>query len=97
VSATCLAPCSLRPEVQGLTTLICAQADVFALLELVPLADGRFAYLIETSFPLPRYVLGTTDGDNVDPRIVMTFGNRVIAQAAWDEMYGVSRTETEDY
>lgn len=73
-----------------LRALIAAQEDVRAVLALVPvLPAGRFACLIETTFPtFPRYVIGLTTADNDEVQVEFRCGAWWSAEEAWLSRYG---------
>lgn len=75
--------------IEDLRREIAGQADVRRVVELVPLAGGRFAYLIETPFEtFPKFVVGTTDATNEDVRIGLRCGAEWSARDYFDATYG---------
>jgi hypothetical protein len=72
------------PEDIKLDALIKAEPDVFRLVDLVQLVDGKFLYQIETPFAgFPKYVIGSTDAENKAPHILLKCGTEWAADEAW--------------
>lgn len=69
-----------------LETLIKAEPDVFALIDLYERADGTFLYFIETPFAsFPKFVIGRTDAENLAPQIIHKTATKWGAEIIWDE------------
>lgn len=78
-----------EPEIERLRALIVAEGDVRRIMELVPLAGGRYAYLIETPFEtLPKFVVGTTDAQNANVDIELRCGAEWSAREHFERHYG---------
>lgn len=74
---------------EGLRELICRAADVRRIVELVPLAGGRAAYLVETPFEtFPRFVVGTADADNAEVEIGLRCGAEWSAREYFEQQFG---------
>jgi len=72
------------PEHIALEAIIKAEPDVFRLVDLVQLVDGKFLYQIETPFGgFPKYVIGSTDAENRNPHILLKCGSEWAADEAW--------------
>jgi hypothetical protein len=72
--------------IDKLRALIEAEPDVKRVLELQPLADGRYRYLIETPFEtFPRFVIGDCDasGNAVHHRVKC--GREQSARDLWND------------
>jgi hypothetical protein len=77
-----------RADYLRLRALIQKEDDVHAVHGLSYLDDeGRWLYLIETPFATwPRYVVGTTDGENLNPEPSVRCGHLETARQAFDEL-----------
>lgn len=64
-----------REAYLALRANILSEPDVHALHNLSPIPGGRWVYIIETPFAtFPKFVLGTTDDDNVAPLLIAKAG-----------------------
>lgn len=83
-------------NLERLRELIKREADVRRVVELVPLASGRFAYLVETPFEtFPRFVVGTTDAENEAVEIDLRCGAEWSARAHFETHYGAATPHAE--
>lgn len=83
-TAETAAPALDPAPIVRLRTLIELEPDVRRVLELVPLADGHFRYLIETPFrTFPKAVIGTTDADNYHVWIEAKYSSLSGAREDW--------------
>lgn len=79
----------MSAELEQLRDLILQQSDVKRVVGLVSMADGRFAYCIETPFmTFPRFVVGTTDAVNDDVHIHSRCGAEWSAMACFEKLAG---------
>ena len=80
-----------QPDMERLRALISNESDVKRIVELVPLADGRFGYLVETPFEsFPKFVVGTTDADNEEVCIGLRCGAEWSAREYFEKQFGAA-------
>lgn len=81
-------PAERRAEFLRVRALIQKEDDVHEVLALAKYAgEPRWLYLIQTPFAtFPKFVIGSTDADNLHPELLFRCGTEWAAQDEWNRV-----------